>query len=105
MTKLLLGIQTIIVQKNTRFEFDQKLCKIILYSLPGRILIFNKKLLKIRTDLDLTQRDNLTNPWMYFFVFLCIFILLSRKSDQSAKRARIGVASYLSTTPKWVMDH
>ena len=31
----------------------------------------------------------------------CVFILLSRESDQSAIRARLGVASHLSTTPRW----
>ena len=36
-----------------------------------------------------------------YFVFSCIFILLSRKSDQCAIRARLGVASHLSTTPRW----
>ena len=35
------------------------------------------------------------------YLFTCIFILLSRESDQSATRARLGVASYLSTTPRW----
>ena len=33
--------------------------------------------------------------------FSCMFILLSPESDQSAIRARLGVASHLSTTPKW----
>ena len=31
----------------------------------------------------------------------CIFILLSRESDQCAIRARLGVADHLSTTPRW----
>ena len=31
----------------------------------------------------------------------CQFILLSRESDQCAIRARLGVASHLSTTPRW----
>ena len=31
----------------------------------------------------------------------CIFILLSRESDQCAVRARFGVAGHLSTTPRW----
>ena len=31
----------------------------------------------------------------------CIFILLSRESDQCVIRARLGVASHLSTTPRW----
>ena len=31
----------------------------------------------------------------------CIFVLLSRKSDQCAIQARLGVASHLSTTPRW----
>ena len=35
------------------------------------------------------------------FLFSCIFILLSRESDQCAIRARLGVASHLSTTPRW----
>ena len=34
------------------------------------------------------------------FVFSCTF-LLSRESDHSAIRARLGVASHLSTTPRW----
>ena len=36
-----------------------------------------------------------------FFSFSCIFILLSRESDQCAIRARLGVAGHLSTTPRW----
>ena len=36
-----------------------------------------------------------------FILFSCIFILLSRESDQCAIRARVGVASHLSTTPRW----
>ena len=31
----------------------------------------------------------------------CIFILLSRESGQCAIRARLGVASHLSTSPRW----
>ena len=37
----------------------------------------------------------------YLFLFSCIFILLSRESDQCAIRARLGDAGHLSTTPKW----
>ena len=36
-----------------------------------------------------------------FFMFSCIFILLLRESDQCAIRVRLGVASHLSTTPRW----
>ena len=36
-----------------------------------------------------------------FYLFSCIFILLSRESDQCAIRARLGVAGHLSTTPRW----
>ena len=36
-----------------------------------------------------------------YFLFSRIFILLSRESDQWAVRARLGVASHLSTTPRW----
>ena len=36
-----------------------------------------------------------------FILFGCIFILLSRESDQCAIRARLGVAGHLSTTPRW----
>ena len=39
--------------------------------------------------------------YLFFFLFNCVFILLSRESDQCAIRARLGVASYLSTTPRW----
>ena len=38
---------------------------------------------------------------LYLFFFSCIFILISRESDQCAIRARLGVASHLSTTPRW----
>ena len=34
------------------------------------------------------------------FVFSCIFILLSRESDQCALRARLRVARHLPTTPR-----
>ena len=37
----------------------------------------------------------------YIYLFSYIFILLSRASDQSAIRAHLGVASHLSTTPRW----
>ena len=37
---------------------------------------------------------------VFFLVFSCIFILLSRESDQCAVRARLGVAGHLSTTPR-----
>ena len=37
----------------------------------------------------------------YLYLFSCIFILLSRESDQCAIRARLGVAGHLSTTPRW----
>ena len=36
-----------------------------------------------------------------FYLFSCIFVLLSRESDQCAIRARLGVAGHLSTTPRW----
>ena len=35
------------------------------------------------------------------YLFSCIFVLLSRESDQSAIRARLGVASHLSATQRW----
>ena len=38
--------------------------------------------------------------FFFFIIFSCIFILLSRESDQSTIQARLGVASYLSTTPR-----
>ena len=37
----------------------------------------------------------------FIYLFTCIFILLSRESDQCAIRARLGVAGLLSTTPRW----
>ena len=36
-----------------------------------------------------------------FFMFSCIFILLSRESDQCAIRAHLEVAIHLSTTSRW----
>ena len=36
-----------------------------------------------------------------YFVFSCIFILLSRENYQCAIPARLGVASHLATTPRW----
>ena len=39
--------------------------------------------------------------FVFFFVFCCIFILLSRESDQCAIRARLGVAGHLSIIPRW----
>ena len=35
------------------------------------------------------------------FLFGCIFISLSRKSDQCTARAHLGVSRHLSTTPRW----
>ena len=40
------------------------------------------------------------NFFILFFYFSRMFILLSRESDQCAIRARLGVASHLSTTPR-----
>ena len=37
----------------------------------------------------------------FLYLFGCIFILLSRESDQCAIRARLGVAGHLSITPRW----
>ena len=44
---------------------------------------------------------NLKHLAFYLFIFNCIFILLSRESDQCAIPAHLGVASHLSTTPRW----
>ena len=41
------------------------------------------------------------HPSEFVFAFSCIFILLSRKSDQCAMQAGLGVASHLSTTHRW----
>ena len=46
----------------------------------------------------LRGRKNLQKPTK---LVSCIFILLSRESDQCAIRARLRVASRLSTTPRW----
>ena len=35
------------------------------------------------------------------FLFSCIFIFLSRESDQCAIRAPLGVAGHVSITPRW----
>ena len=48
--------------------------------------------------------DKVKKKWfdIYLFsLFNCIFILLSRESDQCAIRARLGVTGHLSTTPRW----
>ena len=37
--------------------------------------------------------------YVFFYLFSCI-ILLSRESNQCVIRARLGVTSHLSTTPK-----
>ena len=42
-----------------------------------------------------------TFAFAFFLKFSCIFILLSRESDQCAIQARLGVASHLSTTLRW----
>ena len=48
------------------------------------------------------QKKSLSPQMPYsIFVFSCVFILLSRESDQRAIRARSGVAGHLSTTPRW----
>ena len=54
-------------------------------------------------DIMLSLYGHLSANVVYFcivFIFSCIFIFLSRESDQSAIRARVGVADHLSTTPK-----
>ena len=47
------------------------------------------------------KNQNTKTNVFFFFVFSCIFIFLSRESDQCAIRARLGVAGHLSTTPRW----
>ena len=39
--------------------------------------------------------------FIFSFLFSCIFILLSRESDQCAMQARLEVAGHLSITPRW----
>ena len=51
--------------------------------------------------LNAHQTANDCRPTGNNFLFSCIFILLSRESDQCAIRARLGVAGHLSTTPRW----
>ena len=56
-------------------------------------------LLNLSGNFDIRGRDDL------FLVgrscCCCIFIILSRESDQCAIRARLGVSGHLSTTPRW----
>ena len=54
-----------------------------------------------RTWLEIEYRLDILRATDLFFLFSCIFILLSRESDQCAIRARLGVAGHLSTTPRW----
>ena len=57
------------------------------------------------------SREKQPSVYIYIYIYIythilffhkdALFILLSRESDQSAIRARLGVASHLSTTPRW----
>ena len=51
--------------------------------------------------LNVSGNEIVVTKSIIFFVFSCIFILLSRARDQCAVRARLGVAGHLSTTPRW----
>ena len=67
-------------------------------------LIVGGKLDICRMTVFLCSSLDFGRKYILFFVFCCIFILLSRESDQCAMRARLGVASHLSllsTTPRW----
>ena len=52
---------------------------------------------------QITHLKSLNSPLVgnLFYFFSCIFILLSRESDQCAIRARLGAADHLSTTLRW----
>ena len=52
-------------------------------------------------DLSTRLLQSAGNITTFFYLCSCIFILLSRESDQSTIRARLGVTSHLSTTPRW----
>ena len=54
-------------------------------------------------SIEANEGKNLTviNTMGFGLLVSCVFILLSRESDQCAIRARLGVASHLSTTPRW----
>ena len=55
---------------------------------------------KISSSMVLFSPSSQEVLFIYFY-FSCMCILLSRESDQSAIRARLGVASHQSTTPRW----
>ena len=55
----------------------------------------------IRCAFAITTKQGQDKELFFLILFSCIFILLSRESDQCAVRARLGVAGHLSTTPRW----
>ena len=64
-------------------------------------LYYNENLPAVRTIVNnWTSSGLLVSRAKDVFFFSSIFILLSRESDQCAIRARLGVASQLSTTPR-----
>ena len=67
--------------------------------------VFQYRYLECPNSTTYDPQAMMTNPGKQdvkvVFVFCSIFIFLSRESDQYAVRARLGVASHLSTTPRW----
>ena len=75
------------------------------YQQPRSVIMLRLPTHKLHYHAIITLLENydlaLTSVRGYLFVFSCAFILLSQESDQCAIRARLGVAGYLSTTPRW----
>ena len=55
-----------------------------------------KKLPQVCYLQTIAKRKNITH-----FFFICSIFILSRESDQCATQAHLGVASHLSTIPRW----
>ena len=71
----------------------------------GHILALNisETTKDIKTSIKFNVINYILLKWHNFDLIVVsgIFILLSRESDQCAIQARLGVASHLSTTPRW----
>ena len=76
----------------------------VLKQLGVNLECYIKSMCKKQNAVRIKQSNRRSSALVFFLVFVvfsCIFILLSRESDQCAKRARLEVVSHLSTTPRW----
>ena len=91
-----IGLQFLLYETTPIFKGGFLHLKVVLYRYAVRQNIYTINKFEIQPQLT-----SMTPPAGAGLLVSCIFILLSRESDQCAIRACLGVASYLYITPRW----